>query len=42
MGKEILRRLPDGETDYDGEEQDDIEYQEWQEDWRFEMSTLNY
>lgn len=42
MSKEILRVLPDGGTDYDGEEDDDIEYREWQEEWRFEMSTLNY
>lgn len=42
MGREILRQLPDGEIDYDGEEQNDIEYQDWLEDWRFEMSTYNY
>lgn len=42
MGKEILIRLPDGDIDYDGEEPNDIEYQEWLEDWRFEMNTYNY
>lgn len=42
MGKEILRKLPDGDTDFDGEEADDTEYQEWLDDWRFEISTLNY
>ena len=28
MGKEIIRQLPDGECDYDGDEEDGSEYQE--------------
>lgn len=31
MGKEILRRLPDGDYDYDGDEED---YEEEEEDRR--------
>lgn len=42
MGKEILRRLPDGDLDYDGEDTEDIEYDEMIEEWRFEMSTYNF
>lgn len=41
MSKEVLRHLPDGD-DYDEEEADDTEYQEWLEEWRFEMNTYNY
>lgn len=42
MGKDILINHPDGETDFDGEETEDTEYQEWLDDWRFEMNTYNY
>lgn len=42
MVKEIIRTLPDGELDFDGEETEDPEYQEMLEDWRFEISTYNY
>lgn len=41
MGKEILIQM-DGDIDYDGDEAEDLEYQEMLEDWRFEMSTHNY
>ena len=41
MSKDIMRPLPDGDTDYDGEEAEDSEYQEWLDDWRFEMNTYN-
>lgn len=42
MVKEIIRRLPDGETDYDGEETEDPSFDEMLEEWRFEMNTYNY
>lgn len=45
MGKPILIRLPDGDFDYDGEEEDtqeDIEFQNMLEEWEFEMSTHLY
>lgn len=42
MAKEILRRLPDGDVDYDGEEVDDSEYNEMIEEWRFEIQTHYY
>lgn len=42
MGKEILIQLPDGHTDYDGDEDENDEYLEMVDDWRFEMSTYNY
>lgn len=42
MKKEILRRLPDGDYDYDGDEMENCEYSEMLDDWRFEMDTYNY
>lgn len=42
MSKDITRILPDGDTDFDGEEVDDTEYQEWLDDWRYECNTYNY
>ena len=41
MSKEIIIHLPD-DDDYDGDENEDLEYQEMIDDWRFEMSTYNY
>lgn len=40
--KEITRQLSDGYIDYDGDEENNEEYQEMLEEWRFEMSTHNY
>ena len=42
MGKEIIRQLPDGECDYDGDEEDGSEYQEMMDAWGFELSTYDY
>ena len=42
MGKDILINHSDEDADYDGDEADDTEYQEWLDDWRFEMNTYNY
>ena len=42
MGKEIIRKLPDGDCDIDGEEDDDTSYQEMMEQWRFEQSTYDF
>lgn len=39
--KEIIRHLPDGDIDYDGEEEEDESYNEMLEDWRQELSTYN-
>ena len=29
MGKEILRRLPDGDYDYDGDEEEEVPDDDW-------------
>jgi len=29
MGKEIMRRLPDGDYDYDGDEEEEVPDDEW-------------
>ena len=42
MGKDILRILPNGDLDYDGEEDNDESFNEMLEDWRFEINTFNY
>lgn len=42
MGKEIIRQLPDGDCDHDGEEEDDTEHQEMMDNWRFELGTYDY
>lgn len=42
MARDINRNLPDGDTDYDGEEEEGDEYIEdaYQRDW--EISTLSW
>lgn len=40
MKKEILRRLPDGDYDYDGDEDAEDLEEIYQRDW--EINTLNW
>lgn len=42
MGKEIIRQSPDGDYEYDGDEENDTEYQEMMDNWRFELSTYDF
>lgn len=40
--KDIYITDPEGDIDYDGSEDENLEYQEMIDDWRFELSTYNY
>lgn len=40
--KDIMRPLPDGDFDFDGEETENPEFEEIMEEWIWEMSTYNY
>lgn len=42
MVKEIIRPLPDGDFDFDGEETEDPEFEEMMEEWWFELNTYNF
>lgn len=42
MVKEIIRALPDGDFDFDGEEIEDPEFEEMMEEWWFELNTYNF